>query len=387
MPVHRGPHELRPSRIVLDDDVPEDRACRGHCRVGSEHPDLDIRDVGGLERRRRLREARILESLDLREVPDKSVRVGNDNRVGRVETDRARREEQDVQGVLREVVLRRVRRHLVEVRPHLRIRGGVELEPVCVDVVPVDEFNECKALTRRGRAHLRHRLVATIDDGLRQGPAEGVVQREAVRVKRVLKVQAPDDDHDLLVAFERPRLLCSVFELVPLGRVEDVVSLAAVPPQVRGAPRSIAAASAPASRGAGYHADDHPRLGRVALLVGRVEQDDRGVPAQGWVGRLHAREPAEREDPVPRRTVGVHAGVRHLLRLGARIARPIPGGERRIHGIHVQVAIRVGHPREDEEPEARLDRVDRGRRIEPVRPLVDEHGRTRSGRGSQRGGP
>src|SRR5207253_3895823 len=99
------------ARVVFVDDVPTVDVCIGG--VGREHSQLDVRDGRGFERRRRLGETRVLEGLNLREVPEVTIRVRNRNRVGCVEANRARGEQEDVQRVLGEVVLRRMQRNFV----------------------------------------------------------------------------------------------------------------------------------------------------------------------------------------------------------------------------------------------------------------------------------
>ena len=384
MPAHGSAHELRAARIVFDDDVPEDHV-RDGC-VRREHLHLDVGHIRRLERRRRLGETRVLESLDLREVPNECVFVGDRDRVRRVEANGARREQEDVERVLREEVLRRVERRLVIVRSYRRVRRRVQLEPVDVDVIPVHKFQEGERLGGRWSAHLGDGLVRAVDRGLGGETAERIVQRELVRVEGVLQVQARDDDHDRFGSLERPSLRRAVPELVPLGRVEDVVTLAAVPSQVRWAARAVAPASTGADR-PGDHAQRHPRLRRVAPQVRRVEQDVRAVPIEDRIGRLHAGQPAERKDAVARDAVRVDSVVAHLLRLRTRIARAVPGREPGVHRLRVQVVVRVRDVREHEEPEPGLDGIDRRTRVEAVRPLVHEDGRARARRWGQRGGP
>src|SRR6266704_5193159 len=184
---------------------------------------------------------------------------------------------------------------LVVIRPDDRVGGRVEFESERVDVIYVDELEERERLRRRGRGRGGRALVRAVDDGLRGVPAERVVQREPVRVERVLEVQAADDDDDLLGSAERPRLLGGVLEPVPFRGVEDVVALPAVPAEVRGTARAVGPTASAAPGQARDDVEDDTGLRRVSGLVRRVEQDDRTGPVEARIRRFHARDADEGE--------------------------------------------------------------------------------------------
>ena len=238
-----GPQEV-PHRDAAEGD-------RVRRRVEAEHRHRDVHLLRGAERVRLQRVRGIAVRLNQRELTHVPVRVRDVDRVRCVEPRPLRVREVDREGVAGEPVVRRVARAPVIV--DAGARRVVQVETIDEQVVPIHILVEPERLQVRGLRRGIRDLVRPVHDGLRPRTRERIVQVEVVTPGGVPQDVRPHDNDDLFVPLEGPGVLREELEGVPLARVEDVVALQAVVPQVRRAARGVLAASGTLAPTSGYH--------------------------------------------------------------------------------------------------------------------------------------